>query len=95
MEYSKIIFWGDLDVSARTLENIPPQFIALWEGAHYRMTKAEIKRMSEYLARIRASVRAMEQTLSNFKPIAHESKEKRQLVHLSNAYDQGNPRDDR
>ena len=63
---NKILFWGPLDVSARTAEEIAPQFDELWKSGHYRMRPEDVKRMKKYLTRLAVAERKIKATLKMF-----------------------------
>lgn len=62
----KVAFWGTLDVSARTLEEIPKDFQSLYDAGHHRMRPDDVKRMKNYLTRIRRADRKISATLKMF-----------------------------
>lgn len=66
---NKILFWGTLDVAARTLEDIPAPFLDLYERGEYRMRAEDVKRMEAYLKRTTHSVAKIRKTLNLFKAI--------------------------
>lgn len=65
----KISFWGALDVTARTLEDLTEPFQALYDKGDYRMRPGDIHRMLVYLKRIHQSEVKIKKTLSLFKKI--------------------------
>lgn len=69
MRENKITFWGGLDTSSRTLEDISPKFKNLWDSGEYRMKPEDIKRMAGYLNRIKAELEKQQRVLSLFEQI--------------------------
>ena len=65
----KTTFYGPLEVTARTLEDIPTKFQALYDEGHYRMRSGDIKRYEEQLKRISQAQKQIKFTLSLFKEI--------------------------
>lgn len=66
---NKVTFWGTLDVTARSLEEVPNPFQNLFNRGEYRMREEDVKRMESYLRRIATSLKQTRHTLSLFKSI--------------------------
>lgn len=66
--------FGEIDQCVRILEMIAPSYEKMWEAGVYRMRPEDIKRLGEYLSRIKLSHSRLRDTLKLFE----------QLIVLSN-----------
>ena len=68
----KKIQWGQLDMIARLLEDMVPEYAEIWNSGEVRMRPEDCKRLASYLGRIRISSSKMRDTLKLFEALAKQ-----------------------
>jgi hypothetical protein len=68
-ESNTVKFWGTLDTSARTIEDIPEGFRSLYDQGEHRMRPEDVKRMKKYLTRLSVAEKKIKETLRLFEKL--------------------------